>query len=100
MRSLDFSDLKIMSRRVLYLTTRTATNVQTPPGDYSPHHTNCNKCTNPSGTTLPELPNITLLLLLLEAFSTDTTSKLDVLRHDGYSVCMKGTQVNVLKKTN
>ena len=31
MRSLDLSDLKIMSRRVLYLTIRTATNVQTLP---------------------------------------------------------------------
>ena len=36
----------------------------------------------------------------LSSLSSDTSSQLDVLRHDGYSLGMDGTQVGVLKQTN
>ena len=36
----------------------------------------------------------------LSSFSSDSSSQLDVLRHDGYSLSVDGTQVGVLKQTN
>lgn len=36
----------------------------------------------------------------LSTFTADTTSKLNIFRHDGYSLCMDGTQVSVLKQAN
>ena len=36
----------------------------------------------------------------LRALSTDTTGELNVLRHDGNTLGVDGTQVSVLEKTN
>ena len=38
--------------------------------------------------------------MYLRTFSTDTTCELDVLRHDGNTLCMDSTQVGIFEKTN
>jgi hypothetical protein len=49
----------------------------------------------------PQVPEfIKMLKENLSTFSTNTTSKLDILGHNCYSLCMDGTQVGILKETN
>ena len=39
-------------------------------------------------------------IVVLGAFATDTTSQLDILGHDGNTLCVDGTQVGIFEKTH